>query len=47
VNKKAILKKYINQKLEVVAKYSDGNKRISGILLSYGDGYILQTPYGI
>lgn len=47
MNKRAILKRYINQNLEVVAKYSDGNKRISGILLSYADGYILQTRYGI
>lgn len=47
VNTDALLKKYINKQLEIIAVFKDGNKKINGKLLGYNSGYIMQTPYGI
>lgn len=43
----AILKRYINKKIDIYAKTGTVSNKISGILLGYNSGYILQTLYGI
>ncbi len=47
VNTNAILKKYLNKHIQVAAKMGDKSVKVSGILLGYNSGYILQTVNGI
>lgn len=47
VNTNAILKKYLNKNIQVAAKMGDQSVTVSGILLGYNSGYIIQTANGI
>ncbi len=47
VNTNAILKKYLNKHIQVAAKMGDKSVTVSGILLGYNSGYIIQTANGI
>ena len=43
INKNAILDKYIEKNVEVVAVFGQEARKISGKLLGYSSGYIIQT----
>lgn len=47
ITKDAILKKYIEKDVELYVKLGNQSKRVTGKLLGYGDGYIIQTEFGI
>ena len=47
VSEEAILKRFINKKIEVVAQFGDSTRRISGTLLSYNGQFIIQTKNGV
>jgi hypothetical protein len=47
ISQSAILKKYIEKKVELVAEFGREVKQISGILLAHGDKFIVKTNTGI
>lgn len=47
INTDAILKKYIEKDVELFVTLGDTSKRVSGKLLGFNSGYIIQTAYGI
>lgn len=47
INQDAILKKYIEKNVDVVADFGNEAKRVSGVLLAYSPSIILKTDTGI
>lgn len=47
INKQSILQKYIEKDVELFVTLADQSKRVTGKLLGFNDGYIIQTQYGI
>ena len=47
INPTAILKKYIEKEVSLNVRLADRSLRVTGILLGYNGGYILETRYGI
>lgn len=47
VNTNAILQKYIEKEIEIIAELGDEVRRVKGKLLAFNSGYILQTDHGI
>jgi len=41
------LKKYIDKEIELFVTLGSNSRRVSGKLLGYDDGYILETKSGI
>lgn len=47
VNTDGILKKYIEKDIDVYVELGTATRKVSGKLLGYNSGYILQTKTGI
>lgn len=47
ITQEGLLKKYIDQQVDVVADFANEPKRISGVLLAYSPSVILRTERGI
>lgn len=47
INTQSILKKYIDKQITIYAKVGDTSTTVTGTLLGYNSGYILQTDSGI
>ena len=47
VNEQAIMQKYINKEVTVVANFGEETRRVTGTLLSANGRYILKTQSGV
>ena len=47
VNPQEIMKKYIEQEVHIWVKLGDRSIKVTGTLLGYNKGYILETSQGV